>query len=52
MSDKEFIIFLGDADILEALDYLGRERYQESNETTYKLSCSKSSWILKAAGMI
>jgi hypothetical protein len=28
MSDKEFIIFLYDTDILEALDYLGRERYQ------------------------
>ena len=28
MSDKGSITFRGDADILEALDYLGRERYQ------------------------
>jgi hypothetical protein len=28
MSDKESITFRCDADILEVLDYLGRERYQ------------------------
>ena len=42
MSEKGAINFRGGADILEALDYLGRERYHQRRISFSKLQCENA----------